>query len=191
MGAWCPLLAIRSCFVEFAQRSSCSFDKFVGEKVISPSYSSAILAPVSGLSHSSVCPLPLLHCGSSCVHWRHASTQVGLPNTRYHCFCVSCSKRGRNPTRAVTALRLCMRTLGKFYLHCACQIVVISITSGESVDVNYYQHLTWSTCSTWTLWRATFTFQRPHHDEQQLGQVAQVQSELCLSLTNLEELTSL
>ena len=45
-GAWCPLPAFRSCFVEFAQRSNkWSFDEFVGEKVVSPSYSSAILGP--------------------------------------------------------------------------------------------------------------------------------------------------
>ena len=41
LGAWCPLPAFRSCFVEF----KCSFDEFVGEKVVSLSYSSAILGP--------------------------------------------------------------------------------------------------------------------------------------------------
>ena len=46
LGAWCPLPAFRSCFVEFTQFSvKCSFDEFVGEKVFSPSYFSAILAP--------------------------------------------------------------------------------------------------------------------------------------------------
>ena len=45
--AWCPLLVIRSCFVEFCSEFKWSFDEFVGEKVISPSYSSAILAPPS------------------------------------------------------------------------------------------------------------------------------------------------
>lgn len=149
----------------------------------------------SGLSDSSVCPLSLLHCGCSCVHQRHAPAQVGIPNTRCHCFCVSCSKRGRNPTRAVTALRLWMRTLGKFYLHCTCQIIVFSITSHywDSVDVNYHQHLTWFRCSTWTLWRATITFLRPTSSRWAAAGARHPRSraELCLSLTNLEELTSL
>ena len=34
LGAWCPLPAFRSYFVEFTQRSKCSFDEFVGEKVV-------------------------------------------------------------------------------------------------------------------------------------------------------------
>ena len=42
--AWCPLPAFRSCFVEFTRRLN-ALDEFVGEKVFSPSYSSAILAP--------------------------------------------------------------------------------------------------------------------------------------------------
>ena len=42
LGAWCLLLAVRSCFVKFAQHSNVLFDEFVGEKVVSPSYSSAI-----------------------------------------------------------------------------------------------------------------------------------------------------
>ncbi|CAI9159253.1 unnamed protein product [Rangifer tarandus platyrhynchus] len=41
MGAWCPLPAFTSCFVEVAQHSNDLFDDFVGEKVVSPSYSSA------------------------------------------------------------------------------------------------------------------------------------------------------
>ena len=43
LGAWCPLPAFRSCFMEFTQRSKCSFDEFVGEKVVSLSCLSAIL----------------------------------------------------------------------------------------------------------------------------------------------------
>ena len=39
LGAWCPLLTFISCFVE------CSFDEFVGEEVVSPSYSTTILGP--------------------------------------------------------------------------------------------------------------------------------------------------
>ena len=46
MGAWCPLPAFRSCFVEFAQ-SSMFFDEFMGEKLVSLSYSKAILEPPS------------------------------------------------------------------------------------------------------------------------------------------------
>ena len=45
LGAWCPLLAIRSCFVKFAQRSIVLSMNLLGEKVVSPSYSSAMLAP--------------------------------------------------------------------------------------------------------------------------------------------------
>ena len=44
LGAWCSLPAFRSCFVEFTV-FKCSFDEFVGEKLVSPSYSSAILRP--------------------------------------------------------------------------------------------------------------------------------------------------
>ena len=43
---WCPLPAFRSCFVEFTE-FKCSFDEFVGEKVVSLSYSSTILGPPS------------------------------------------------------------------------------------------------------------------------------------------------
>ena len=43
LDAWCPLPAF-SCFVEFTRRLN-ALDEFVGEKVFSPSYSSAILAP--------------------------------------------------------------------------------------------------------------------------------------------------
>ena len=47
LGAWCPLLAFRSCFVEFTQRLNVLLMNFYGwgEKVVSPSYSSAILGP--------------------------------------------------------------------------------------------------------------------------------------------------
>ena len=40
LGAWCPPPAFRSC-----SAFKWSFDEFVGEKVVSPSYSSAILGP--------------------------------------------------------------------------------------------------------------------------------------------------
>jgi len=49
LGAWCPLPVFRSCSVEFAV-FKCSVDEFVGEKVVSPSYSSSILG------------LPPAHC---------------------------------------------------------------------------------------------------------------------------------
>ena len=41
--AWCPQPAFRSCFVEVAQHSHDLLMNLLGEKVISPSYSSAIL----------------------------------------------------------------------------------------------------------------------------------------------------
>ena len=41
LGAWCPLPAFRSCGISSVFK--CSFDEFVGERVVSPSYSSAIL----------------------------------------------------------------------------------------------------------------------------------------------------
>ena len=44
LGARCPLSAFRSCFVEFAP-AQMFFPWSCGEKVISPSYSSAILGP--------------------------------------------------------------------------------------------------------------------------------------------------
>ena len=43
LGAWCPLPAFRSCGIYWAFK--CSFDEFVGKKVVTPSYSSAILGP--------------------------------------------------------------------------------------------------------------------------------------------------
>ena len=43
LGAWCPLPAFRSCFVKFTQRSNVLLNEFVGEKVVSLSYSSAVL----------------------------------------------------------------------------------------------------------------------------------------------------
>ena len=43
LGAWCPPPAFRSCFIEFDQAFKWSFNEFVGEKVVSPSYSSTIL----------------------------------------------------------------------------------------------------------------------------------------------------
>ena len=45
LGAWCPLPAFRSCFVEFTRRLNALLMNLWGEKVFSPSYSSAILAP--------------------------------------------------------------------------------------------------------------------------------------------------
>ena len=45
LGAWCPLLAFRSCFVAFTQCSNVLLMNLLGEKVVSPSYSSAILGP--------------------------------------------------------------------------------------------------------------------------------------------------
>ena len=45
LGVWCPLLAFRSCFVEFTQRLNVLLMNLWGEKVVSPSYSSAILGP--------------------------------------------------------------------------------------------------------------------------------------------------
>ena len=47
LGTWCPQLAIRICFCEVCSAFNCSFNEFVGEKVVSPSYSSAIFAPSS------------------------------------------------------------------------------------------------------------------------------------------------
>ena len=47
LGAWCPPLVFRSCFVEVDQHSNDFFDEFVGEKVVSLSYSSTILGPPS------------------------------------------------------------------------------------------------------------------------------------------------
>ena len=43
LGAWCPLLAFRSCFVEFAQHANDLSMNVFAEKVVSPSYSSAVL----------------------------------------------------------------------------------------------------------------------------------------------------
>ena len=50
LGVWCPLPAFRSYFVEFTQCSN--VDEFVGEKVVSPSYSSTILGLSPNLSIS-------------------------------------------------------------------------------------------------------------------------------------------
>ena len=47
LGAWCPLLVIRSCFV-VCSVFKWSSDEFVGEKVVSPSCSSTILVPSLG-----------------------------------------------------------------------------------------------------------------------------------------------
>ena len=52
LGAWYPLPAFRSCFVEFTQRSNVFFDEFFGEKLVSPSYSSTILGLPPSLSLS-------------------------------------------------------------------------------------------------------------------------------------------
>lgn len=72
-------------------------------------------------------------------------TQVVVPNTRYNCFRVSYSKKDKNPSRAVMALGLCVRTLGKFYLHWVCKILVFSTTTHDwdSMDLNNHRHLTW------------------------------------------------
>ena len=49
-GCLCPPPVFRSCFVEVAQHSRWSFDEFVGERVVSPFYSSTILGPPSYMS---------------------------------------------------------------------------------------------------------------------------------------------
>ena len=45
LGASCPLLAFRSCFVEFTQRLNVLLMNLWGEKMVSLSYSSTILGP--------------------------------------------------------------------------------------------------------------------------------------------------
>ena len=45
LGDWCPLQAFRSCSEEFTQRSNVLLMNLWGEKVVSPSYPSAILGP--------------------------------------------------------------------------------------------------------------------------------------------------
>ena len=43
LGAWCPLPGIQKLFCGIYSAFKCSSDEFVGEKVVSPSYSSTIL----------------------------------------------------------------------------------------------------------------------------------------------------
>ena len=43
LGAWCPLPAFRSCFCGICSGFKCSFNEFVGEIVVSPTYSTAII----------------------------------------------------------------------------------------------------------------------------------------------------
>ena len=38
LGTWCPLLGTRSCFFVVCSMFNCSFDEFVGEKVVSQEY---------------------------------------------------------------------------------------------------------------------------------------------------------
>ena len=45
LGAWCSLPEFRSWFCGIYSAFKCSFDEFVGEKVVSPSYSSTVLGP--------------------------------------------------------------------------------------------------------------------------------------------------
>ena len=49
LGAWCPLPEFRSCFVAFTQHSNVLLMNFFGQKVVSLSYSSAILGVPSKL----------------------------------------------------------------------------------------------------------------------------------------------
>ena len=133
-----------------------------------------------GLGHLIHLGVPCTCCtvGAHVVNEGTPITQAGVPNTRCHCFCVSCSKKDKNRTRAVTALRLCKRTLGKFYLNCVCKILLFSTTTHcwDSVDLNYHQHLSGFRHPPRTLWRAAITILRLCHDKQQPGgQVAQVQ----------------
>ena len=45
LGAWCSLPEFRSWFCGIYSAFKCSFDEFVGEKVVSLSYSSTVLGP--------------------------------------------------------------------------------------------------------------------------------------------------
>ena len=49
---------IQKLFCGIYSAFKCSFDEFVGEKVFSPSYSSAILAPPSNLTSKEIAVLP-------------------------------------------------------------------------------------------------------------------------------------
>ena len=61
--------SIQKLFCGIYSTFKCSFDEFVGEKVFSPSYSSAILAPPPCFSFSFLHPsLPLLHL---LIHFHH------------------------------------------------------------------------------------------------------------------------
>src|SRR5574339_15846 len=59
---------IQKLFCGIYSTFKCSFDEFVGEKVFSPSYSSAILAPPS---KSFILNYIFIHFSIKCLHTRH------------------------------------------------------------------------------------------------------------------------
>ena len=70
LDAWSPLLAFRSCFVVFAQSSNDLLMKFVGKKVVSWSYSSAILGlPPHSFLYYTVYYTGVLGGISKCTMW--------------------------------------------------------------------------------------------------------------------------
>ena len=90
LGAWCPLPAFTSCFVEFTWRLNVLLMNLWGEKVFSPSYSSAILAPPRKILNLLKChywALPkvltvvdILSDISLCI-WINSFTQLGSYST--------------------------------------------------------------------------------------------------------------
>ena len=66
---------IRSCFVNFVHRC-CSFDEFVEDKVISPSYSSAILTRPLSVNFTCQQPHPYFHEGLLIVYLKFKSNSV-------------------------------------------------------------------------------------------------------------------
>ena len=100
LDAWSPLLAFRSCFVVFAQSSNDLLMKFVGKKVVSWSYSSAIL----GLSPQFFILWSLLYRG---LRWNfevyYVVTTMRKPQTNNYNYNYQCNQ----PSSVACLISIC------------------------------------------------------------------------------------